>query len=63
MVPVIDLRSKDVDQQMRGVYTTCGFAVFTHAYDSWLSEISDWKQLIEEFFGLPTAVKKQYAYS
>jgi isopenicillin N synthase-like dioxygenase len=48
---------------MYKAYTTCGFAVFTHAYDIWLSEFSDWKKLMEEFFLLPLSTKQQYAYS
>ncbi len=48
---------------MRNAYTTCGFAVFTHVYDEWLSEFADWKLLIGEFFELPLDAKKQYAYS
>ena len=48
---------------MRNAYTTCGFAVFTHVYDEWLSEFADWKLIIGEFFELPLDAKKQYAYS
>ena len=48
---------------MRKAYTTCGFAVFTNVYNEWLSEFTDWKILIDEFFQLPLKVKKQYAYS
>jgi len=48
---------------MRNAYTTCGFAVFTHVYDEWLSEFADWKQLVDEFFLLPLDKKKQYSYS
>ena len=51
-IPIIDFRSKDCVEKMHKAYTTCGFAIFTHAYDNWLSEFSDWKQLMEEFFQL-----------
>jgi isopenicillin N synthase-like dioxygenase len=48
---------------MYKAYSTCGFAVFTHVYDEWISEFEDWKVLMEEFFQLPLDVKQQYAYS
>ena len=38
MVPIIDFRSSTVEKQMHAAYTTCGFAVFTNVFDSWLSE-------------------------
>ena len=63
MIPIIDFRSENCIEEMRNAYTTCGFAVFTHVYDEWLSEFADWKLLIGEFFELPLDAKKQYAYS
>ena len=63
MIPIIDFRDENCVEEMRNAYTTCGFAVFTHVYDEWLSEFADWKQLIDEFFLLPLDEKKQYAYS
>ena len=63
-IPIIDWRFEDdCIEKMWCAYTTCGFAVFTHVYDNWLSEFEDWKQLMEEFFQLPLDVKQQYAYS
>ena len=63
-IPIIDWRFEDdCIEQMWCAYSTCGFAVFTHVYDNWLSEFEDWKQLMEEFFQLPLDVKQQYAYS
>ena len=58
MVPIIDFRNSTVEKQMHAAYTTCGFAVFTNVFDSWLSEFLDWQQLVEEFFNL-SDVKKQ----
>ena len=64
MIPIIDFRVEDdCIEQMHKAYTTCGFAVFAHVYDEWLSEFTDWKVLMEEFFLLPLSTKKQYAYS
>ena len=63
MIPIIDVHSKTVEQQMYVAYTTCGFAVFTNVYDEWLSEFRDWRHLMEEFFNLPVDIKQQYAYS
>ena len=63
MIPIIDFRDENCIEEMRNAYTTCGFAVFTHVYDEWLSEFADWKQLVDEFFLLPLDKKKQYAYS
>ena len=63
MIPIIDFKSSDVEKKMQEAYTTCGFAVFTNVYDSWFSEFSDWKQLMEEFFRLPLETKKKYEYS
>ena len=63
MIPIIDFRSKTTEQEMYVAYTTCGFAVFTHVYDEWLSEFKDWRHLMEEFFNLPVEIKQQYAYS
>jgi isopenicillin N synthase-like dioxygenase len=63
-IPIIDWRFEDdCIEKMWCAYTTCGFAVFTHVYDNWLSEFEDWKQLMEEFFQLSLDVKQQYAYS
>jgi len=63
MVPIIDFRTLDCESKMYKAYTTCGFAVFTNVYDTWLSEFQDWKQLIEEFFFLPDHIKRKYKYS
>ena len=63
MIPIIDFKSSDVEKKMQEAYTTCGFAVLTNVYDSWFSEFSDWKQLMEEFFRLPLETKKKYEYS
>ena len=64
MIPIIDFRSEDsCIEEMYKAYSTCGFAVFTHTYDNWLSEFEDWKQLMEEFFQLSLSIKQQYAYS
>ena len=63
MIPIIDFRTSDCETKMYDAYTTCGFAVFTHVYDTWLPEFYDWKQLMEEFFRLPPDTKKKYAYS
>ena len=63
MIPIIDFRDENCIEEMQNAYTTCGFAVFTHVYDEWLSEFADWKQLVDEFFLLPLDKKKQYAYS
>ena len=64
MIPIIDFRFEDdCVEEMYKAYTTCGFAVFTHVYDEWLSEFQDWEKLMEEFFQLPLDVKKKYAYS
>jgi len=63
-VPIIDFRFEDdCVEEMYKAYTTCGFAVFTNAYNEWLSEFQDWEKLMEEFFQLPLDVKKKYAYS
>ena len=58
MIPIIDFRSSTVEKQMHAAYTTCGFAVFTNVFDSWLSEFLDWQQLVEEFFNLSDVKKK-----
>jgi len=63
MIPIIDFHSKTAEQEMYVAYTTCGFAIFTHVYDNWLSEFRDWRHLMEEFFNLPVDIKQQYAYS
>ena len=62
-VPIIDFKSKTCLQEMYDAYTTVGFAVFINVYDEWLSEFSQWKLLMEEFFQLPLTVKKRCAYS
>ena len=62
-IPIIDFRSKDCVNQMYDAYTTVGFAVFTHVYDEWLEDFTKWKILMEEFFLLPTDVKKLNTYS
>ena len=63
-IPIIDWRVEDdCIEEMYKAYTTCGFAVFAHTYDNWLSEFADWKVLMEEFFQLPLDIKKQYQYS
>ena len=62
-IPIIDFRSKDCVIKMYDAYSTCGFCVFTHVYDNWLSEFEDWGKLMEEFFQLPLDVKKKYQYS
>ena len=48
---------------MEDAYTTCGFAVFTNVYDSWLSEFSDWQQIMEEFFNQKNETKIKYKYN
>ena len=63
MVPIIDFRSSTVDNQMNAAYNTCGFAVFTNVFDSWLIEFLDWQQLVEEFFNLSDVKKTKYSYS
>ena len=62
-IPIIDFKSKDCVEQMYDAYTTVGFAVFTNVYNEWLSEFTKWKILMEEFFLLPTDVKKLNTYS
>jgi len=63
-IPIIDFRfEQDCVEEMYKAYTTCGFAIFTHAYDNWLSEFADWKLLMEEFFQLGKIIKRKYAYS
>ena len=64
MIPIIDWRFEDdCIEKMYVAYTTCGFAVFTNVYNEWLSEFTDWKVLMEEFFQLSLSTKQQYAYS
>ena len=59
-IPIIDFRfEQDCVEEMYKAYTTCGFAIFTHAYDNWLSEFADWKLLMEEFFQLAKIIKKK----
>ena len=63
-IPIIDFRfEQDCIEKMYVAYTTCGFAIFTHVYDNWLSEFQDWKLLMEEFFQLGKNIKRKYAYS
>ena len=63
-IPIIDWRFEDdCIEEMYVAYTTCGFAVFSNVYNEWLSEFTDWKVLMEEFFQLPLSTKKQYQYS
>ena len=63
-IPIIDWRFEDdCIEKMYIAYTTCGFAVFTNVYNEWLSEFTDWKVLMEEFFQLSLSTKQQYAYS
>ncbi len=63
-IPIIDFRfEQDCIEKMYVAYTTCGFAIFTHVYDNWLSEFQDWKLLMEEFFQLEKNIKEKYAYS
>ncbi len=62
-IPIIDFRSKDCVNQMYDAYTTVGFAVFQNVYDEWLDDFTKWKILMEEFFLLPTDVKKLNTYS
>ena len=62
-VPIIDFKSKTCLQEMYDAYTTVGFAVFINVYNEWLSEFSQWKLLMEEFFQLSLTVKKRCAYS
>ena len=40
MVPIIDFRTVDCETKMYNAYTTCGFAVFTNVYDTWLVEVA-----------------------
>ena len=63
MVPIIDFSSSTLEKQMEEAYTTSGFAVFTNVYDSWLSEFSDWQQIMEEFFKQKNETKIKYKYS
>ena len=48
---------------MEEAYTTCGFAVFTNVYDSWLSEFSDWQHLMDECFKQSSEPKNKYSYN
>ena len=63
MVPIIDFRTVDCETKMYNAYTTCGFAVFTNVYDTWLVEFQDWKQLMEEYFQMGKIAKGMNAYS
>ena len=59
-IPIIDFRfEQDCIEKMYVAYTTCGFAIFTHVYDNWLSEFQDWKLLMEEFFQLEKNIKEK----
>jgi len=62
-IPIIDFRSKTCVAEMYDAYTTVGFAVFQNVYDEWLDDFTKWKILMEEFFLLPTDVKKLNTYS
>jgi len=62
-IPIIDFRSKTCVAEMYDAYTTVGFAVFQNVYDEWLEDFTKWKILMEEFFLLPTDVKKLNTYS
>ena len=62
-IPIIDFRSKTCVAEMYDAYTTVGFAVFQNVYDEWLEDFTKWKLLMEEYFLLPTVVKKLNSYS
>ena len=62
-IPIIDFKSKTCVAEMYDAYTTVGFAVFQNVYDEWLEDFTKWKILMEEFFLLPTDVKKLNTYS
>ena len=59
-IPIIDFRfEQDCIEEMYKAYTTCGFAIFINVYNEWLSEFSDWKKLMEEFFQLGKIIKRK----
>ena len=63
MIPVIDLQSIDVLEQIDEAYTTVGFAVFTNALGETDSvKMKRWHTKMQEFFALPAETKKQYPY-
>ena len=63
MIPIINFNDPNIIYKMHKAYTSCGFAVFTHAYDQWISEFYDWKQLMEEYFQMGKIAKGMNAYS
>jgi isopenicillin N synthase-like dioxygenase len=63
MVPIINFSISTLEKQMEDAYTTCGFAVFTNVYDSWLSEFSDWQQIMEEYFKQKNETKIKYKHT
>ena len=63
MIPIINFNDPNIIYKMYKAYTSYGFAVFTHAYDQWISEFYDWKQLMEEYFQMGKIAKGMNAYS
>ena len=63
MIPVISLNDKNIVEKMRKAYSTIGFAVFTEVYDNWILEFTEWFQMVENFFALPSKIKLKYSYS
>ena len=63
MIPVISLNDKNIVEKMHRAYSTIGFAVFTDVYDDWILEFTEWFQMVEEFFALPSETKLKYSYS
>ena len=63
MIPIINFNDPNIIYKMHKAYTSCGFAVFTHVYDQWISEFYDWKQLMEEYFQMGKIAKGMNAYS
>ncbi len=64
MIPVIDLRSGSVLDQIREAYTSVGFAVFQNAFDPAPQKImNDWHDIARRFFDLPLETKMKYPYS
>ena len=63
MIPVISLNDKNIVEKMRKAYSTIGFAVFTEVYDNWILEFTEWFQMVENFFALPSEIKLKYSYS
>jgi len=63
MIPVIDLNSSSVLEQIENAYTTVGFAVFINALN--ISEQSDmtlWQEEMKAFFDLDLETKMKYPY-